>query len=239
MVADLQALAGPLPLEQFVQATNISLRHRYAYVVAPKSACTTIKKTLIRLELEDPALEFERSEAWHQRAMLPLLAPTQVPNFGAMLKSGELFRFCFVRHPYDRLLSAYLDKISRDWPGNGPIQESLGLTPEVALSLSFPAFVDRVSEQSVAAMNPHWRVQVDQTHQGRIAYDFIGRVERLPEDLFRVGEYIGANLEQYYAPERRRDTGAAQRRAEFYTPALKAKVRDIYARDFEQFGYDD
>jgi uncharacterized protein YllA (UPF0747 family) len=88
-------------------------------------------------------------------------------------------------------------------------------------------------------MNPHWRVQYHQTCQDTIAYDFIGRVERLESDLRKIGKSIGADIEAFYSPETRHNTNAAARRAEFLTPRIREKIRSKYEIDFKYFSYDD
>ena len=44
---------------------HISLKHKYIFVETPKVACSTIKMTLHRMELEDPEFVREDFEAIH------------------------------------------------------------------------------------------------------------------------------------------------------------------------------
>jgi hypothetical protein len=67
-----------------------------------------------------------------------------------------------------------------------------------------------------------------------VAVDFVGRFERLHEDWAKVCDRMGV-----YAvlPE---PTNSARHKPyqHYYDDELEAKVRALYERDFEQFGYE-
>ena len=48
----------------------------------------------------------------HRQAS-PLLAPSDIGASAELLRGEEFFKFTFVRNPFDRLLSCFLNKISR------------------------------------------------------------------------------------------------------------------------------
>lgn len=106
--------ASPLSPEIFIYSTHISLKHNYLYVETPKVACSTIKKTLQTMEVEN--VNFHRDNPnikVHENSLL--LSPSSVGDFQKLLNS-EIFKFCFSRNPYTRLLSAYLQKICTNRP---------------------------------------------------------------------------------------------------------------------------
>lgn len=236
--SELTDIVGAAPVGHLVRAMHISLKNKFVYAATAKCGCSTIKKTLIRLELEDDTLEFFDPEDIHRREFSPFLTPLQIPNFSNFIKNGPTFRFCFSRHPFDRILSAYLDKIVRNKPEKSLIMAQLGKDPKSTEQISFAAFVDVVVNQPVEKMDPHWRIQYHQTFQDKISYDFMGRVERLKDDLHVVGEKLRVDIGAYYSEEIRHMTSARDYIDDFFTTEIRRKVAAKYAIDFEYFAYD-
>ncbi len=228
-----------VPLENFVYSAHISLKHNYLYVQTPKAGHSTVKHALIRAELEDPEFQYPDTRLMHERSVSPLLSPLQVGDYAALFASNKLFKFCFVRNPYERLLSGYLDKIARPSEQRALLCRQLGLTNPVDQDLTFGEFVNAIYDQSPIEMDNHWRPQYYQTFQDKIEYDFIGRVESLRIDFLKVGKRLGVDLAPYLRDERNHGQGAGSRLAEFMTDEIQATILDKYQLDFETFGYDE
>ena len=232
---DLLARVAP---EQLNYLVNISLQRSYIYVETPKVACSSIKVMLQRLELNDPALDFPVSDFIHLRAHSPLLAPVQVGRFRALLDSASMFRFAFVRDPYARLLSAYLNKIAGNTPEKKDVLNRLGLSADILETpVSFAQFISVVEATAPLERDLHWREQTLVLQPDIIRYDFIGRFEQFDRDIRQVFHRIGPDAETWWHREDRHGTGASQRMDAFYTPDVRARVHAIYAADFETFGY--
>ena len=83
-------------------------------------------------------------------------------------------------------------------------------------------------------MNPHWRPQHLNLMHGLLEYDLVGRVETFDTDLAKVREQTGmpeVPVAVQNVAARRGDSLFDGR------PDLLRRVRDIYARDFELYGY--
>ena len=132
----------------FWRRHGISLKYRYLFCNTPKVACSTIKLTLARAELEDDTFEYENDEYIHDRELSPLLKPTMLPN--PVDRLDRFFKFCFVRNPAARLLSAYLDKIVRNKPEKLLVLEALNRSNDPLYEISFPEFVEVVCDQDPA-----------------------------------------------------------------------------------------
>jgi hypothetical protein len=224
----------------FNYSINISLINKYVYVETPKAGCSTIKDTLQRMELEYPDLVREEFEDIHRRNRSPLLSPSQVYGVERFINSKDYFVFCFVRNPYTRLLSAYLDKIVNDQPAKKSILFSMGEDPsELSKKISFHEFLDVICGQSIPTMNPHWRVQYYQTLQNCINYDFVGRLESFQEDFTYVLSNISDNYRNYYRPEVRHATNSNDLIEKYYNDGLIEKVYNKFKIDFDYFGYDE
>jgi dermatan 4-sulfotransferase 1 len=166
------------------------------------------------------------------------LDPRQVPSFPDLLADEAFFKFCFVRNPFTRLLSCYLDKIQRNRPQKAAILRQLGL-PDHRLDapVSFEQFVKAVVEQPAALMDVHWRAQYYQTLQAGIKYDFIGRFERFAEDMRIAGGRIAEDFGSYFGGEVYNGTDAGAAAEHYLTMDLKKDIRRKYEIDFEYFGY--
>lgn len=233
-------------LDDFRHAIIISPRYRYLFVNVPKVACTTIRKLLLDAEHGEVRPYAEREEL-HYNEFLPFLNIQQVGNVKTFVTRPDIFKFCFVRNPYTRLLSGYLDKIVRKKDQRNPILRQLGLFHQPEVELSFAQFVQAVVDLPVMHQDQHWRVQYYQTCQAGIKYDFIGRFESLEQDLRAVAQQIGIGAfiqEDTFgntatkAVGQHHATGAAEQLSSYYTPALQEMVYQKYREDFDCFGYD-
>ena len=115
--------------DDFEYSINVSIKHRYVYIETPKVGCSTIKDTLQRMELDYPDLQRSDPEMIHDRNYSPLLRPAQTWGLDRLLHSRDFFVFCFVRNPYTRLLSAYLDKIVKGLTPKRNILAAMGDNP--------------------------------------------------------------------------------------------------------------
>jgi len=224
-------------LEELNYAVNVSLKNKYVFVETAKVACSTIKLTLQRLELEDKYFKREVFQDVHVRAYSPLLSLQQVPDFERLFINDDYFRFCFVRNPYERILSAYLNKIK----GNSMMEKSIILSQlghdmrDLSIPVSFEQFISAIEKQPVSMMNNHWRHQYYSTYQDTINYHFIGKLEKFDEHFSYVMEKVGAS--PYYIKEARHATGSSSKFNEYYTDDLLERVYNVFQIDFETFRY--
>src|SRR5688500_17010737 len=97
-------------LADFENNTNISLSNNYVYFAVDKVANSSIKNSLFEIEYAPVG---KKALTLYDERCSPLLSPYQLPPtlLREVLNSGNYFRFAFVRNPYSRLLSCYLDRI--------------------------------------------------------------------------------------------------------------------------------
>jgi hypothetical protein len=206
---------------------------RYIFVENPKVACTSIKKVLQRdaLHGEEPQTEV------HDRRASPV--PRVLDNPGAFLEAvqdPEIFRFCFVRNPFSRSLSCYLDKmVQSDWERNR-LAPMLGLDP--ATVPSFEQFLEAVKNQPEIERDIHWATQTYLLRPNRFRYSFIGRFEMFANQFQLVCQRLGIDCEAAaLGLGRRHSTGAAELLDKYVTPAARQAILEIYDADFRNFGY--
>ncbi|PKQ06457.1 MAG: hypothetical protein CVT72_06565 [Alphaproteobacteria bacterium HGW-Alphaproteobacteria-11] len=211
------------------------------YVSVPKVACTTLKVIFARLALGVADYVPERI---HDNKMLPFCDPEEfgIRNFPEGVNDSGLKRFAFVRNPYTRVLSAYLDKFvskprerERLKAARARYLSELGFS--AGKEITFAEFVEAVSRQPRVEMDAHWRPQADLLALPTVKYDFVGRLESFRADFLALESFLGVDLQSLYVAKDGKKTGAANRLADYYTPEIKAQVDRIYADDFEFLGF--
>lgn len=223
--------------------SRVSVEHRCVCVTVPKIASSRILMTLHMLN-GNPELH-EPGAASKVGLRLSSFERDQILE---MLTSPEWFRFCFVRNPYDRLLSAYKTQVGNTWNKEyqwlkDDIRMSLAYSPDedgLERLVPFRDFVrylhdagDRVRRDG------HFNVQARILVPDLIAYDFIGRFETFQSDFEHV-------LTRLNAPPDILATASVVKNptTQVYPPAIVYDreqadlVYDIYEADFETFGYD-
>jgi hypothetical protein len=211
---------------------NFSPSRRYLYVETPKVACTSIKKYLQEIEL-DESLTPDRNI--HDRNISPLAAPyDSITDFLLCLYDPNTIRFSFVRNPFTRVLSCYLDKIVESE------FERKRLIPELALPRhripSFKEFLIAVKQQDTWSMDIHWLPQ-DAILSGLSEPYFIGRLENFNADFSKVISLITGQTVLDLPRQAPHETGSKQRVLEMIGREERDLIIEIYDCDFRRFSY--
>jgi hypothetical protein len=215
--------------------THISRKHLAVFVEVPKAGCTVVKRVLQHSE-RDGAPE-PKQQSVHDRSTSPLGAPIRDRfDLDEVFGDGPYFRFGFVRNPYSRALSCYLEKIAgHQWLRDLRLPR-LGLDPKD--DVSFGQFLTLVAEQPLAEMDIHWAPQHYLLSLDRVTYGFLGRFESFQRDLDAVVTQLGIDT----PPDLQRTptlhiTNASARLREYYDDESVELVRHVYRGDFERLGY--
>jgi hypothetical protein len=225
------AIDKRIPVEWVLKRSTVSHKHHYAYFRIPKCANTTITNTLIE---HDPDLKSSIDNS---------LRPKRASRglFRAWAWSPEslahrYFCFTFVRNPYTRLLSAYLQKISCAQPGQYSfVADTLGKKDITEVSFSdFIVFL----EQGGLYTNAHWAPQTAMLPLPSELMSFIGHIETLNQDLPEVIRQIRGlrPFKEIHTHQLHRQNSAS-RITEFYDDALFSRVLKLYRQDFSRLGY--
>ena len=143
-------------------------------------------------------LSRRKTEYWiHDASNFKFLA--HYPRVEAEKILKTYLKFVFVREPFERLLSAYVDKFYNNDPAFylvwGPSIVSRykkGMKPE-EMNITFGEFVNfvvRVKDNGMFC-NEHWETYDKLCHPSAIHYDFIGRFENLETETCYVLEISG------------------------------------------------
>ena len=224
----------------------ISLRHRYAYCPVSKVANSSIKTFLYEAELLASGYapdQFDFSgRRMHELLNSPLVRPFQLPRnlLLKVLEGDEFRRIVAVRHPVERVLSCFLDRVQETTSHpSGVVRTAMGR--EDIASVTFAEFVDFIGTQAIRDMDPHWRPIYHEAMFERVRYHDVLRFEDLASELPRLVEALYPRLAGTIDFARNLSPGitdARQRTDEFVTPSIRSRIETIYARDFETFGYE-
>lgn len=217
--------------------------YRALYYAIPKVANSSLKALCVQLlsgsigdaleGLQYPGLPFfEREGRRRTRELGILLRPADARRFRAYR------RFAFVRNPWDRLVSCYVEKIlPLRSPDHSPDPFASQLIAEglPREGVDFGAFVDRVCVTPDRRSDRHVRAQVCfiADRRRRLVVDRVGRFERFAEDAQEIFSAIGAGPVEL--PHGKRSVRRDYR--DYYTPALRDRVAERYAADVRLFGY--
>ena len=219
----------------------VSLKHGYLYAQAPKVASSTLNQRLIALELQGTGIAYDETALHLAPYRAVHVRPFQMPK-PMLVKTffgPGTYRFCFVRDPYARLLSAYLDKVGyKQDPAAEVFDHYRRDRADPDTSVSFAEFIAwlEAGRDRIGQWNPHWRPMARLLRPDLIAYDLIGRLETFEADFAVLSARIGQSPAAAVVAVPHL-TRAADRLAEFYTPALRDRVATLYAEDFAAFNY--
>ena len=135
-----------------------------------------------------------------------------------------LYTFAFVRNPYTRVLSAFLDKVDRR-------------TRRKGVEASFHEFLDYLEKDGLYS-NAHWAPQVSLLLLPFEQYDFFGKTEHLDRDLREVLKHLTTEVEDARILSALGNaTGASSKLTTYFDDSAKARVENLYRADFEAFDY--
>jgi hypothetical protein len=218
---------------------HISLKNNYLYVQNPKVASSTIKAKLIATEIEGTNLD-QGEIGLHPDVVGSVhVKPYQLPDamLDDVLFSPSFLRFCFVRSPTSRVLSAFLDKIERNEPEGIEFKRSMNIAQEERIRFSdFLSMLHR-NQHSKLSWDPHWRPQFALLRPDLVNYTVIGRFEDFDNSYKSINELLSGKLGPYEvkAPHK---TGASDKIRNYITEADLRLIQDIYKNDFSYFGYE-
>jgi tetratricopeptide (TPR) repeat protein len=206
----------------------------YVYVNNAKAACSTIK-----LDLWHRA--YARGEV-HEKPSGNRVHLRDLSLWGPINDTviDTAFIFTFVRNPFARVLSSYLDKVALRSTGTCRppgrlLRQKFGLSPTA--DLTFRDFLRLINRLPSAEDDLHWRPQVDNVFFNRIRLDYIGKVESYDQDIANVFSRLFDDAKWTSPGWTPHATHAQDKLLEMYGAVETQLVLHKYARDFAAFNY--
>ncbi len=209
----------------------ISHKHKFIYYTIPKVASTTIISFIITIdEIKITLDEIKQNPSLHRTIMPRIFRPEH-----RSARYKDYFHFTFVRNPYDRLLSCYINKVYKPALSNREDRNFVkGYGNLVGFKkMSFSDFVHFVTQIPDEHCDPHFSPQHRLLDLETL--DFIGRLENFEQDFSYVKERI--SLSDDIKPETL-NASKHDPYQNYYDDELRKMVAKKYALDLEIFNYD-
>lgn len=221
---------SPVSADIVNKLAAIDHHRRYAYFRIFKAANSTIIASLHHAATSEQVVDLKELQVVKDNnySRPNELSPDQV----AELKD-DYFTFTFVRNPYTRLLSCYLDKIVRE-AGNKTNSVNRALGKPEGSTISLDEFLTYLESGGLFA-NAHWAPQWALIPLPIRDLKFIGKVESLAPDLSEVLRIL-FNAAPPVVSAREHAT-PAEEAVKDMAPDVRRRIFQLYQRDFETFGY--
>lgn len=217
--------------------------YRFIYCPIPKVACSSFKKLLVSLSpLENKAEILKLPQRlFHSYVSHTLTLSANHSHEEALeiLNQNQYFKFAFVRNPWERLTSAYLNKFvtpisqnKTNLPLAEPVIESVyrinNLGANQKDSITFRQFVEYVSVTEDQHLDGHWKPQ--HLFLGKTKFDFIGRFENMEDDFTYIQNRLGLSSSLPWSNKSQRN----DHRSDAEKLDLTRHYCDYYPKDLNQ-----
>ena len=181
---------------------------KFIFISVAKTGSTSIRRRLN--SFEDPPPEIYHMSIKDALAKYP--------------RAKDYFKFAFVRNPYDRIFSAYIN-LKYDGHAWAVDLKKKRTFREFVVDFKNSEYSNYIHLQSQSSC-----VKID----NELAVDFVGRFENLQEDFKKIENIL--NLEHKELIKIRQSS--KNREPKIFDQEMKDIICDIYSEDFESFGYE-
>jgi len=201
----------------------ISYEAQFIFFIVPKSASTSLE----RMFRQQPEIE--------------KIKLVRTPNVILQKKYDGYFKTAFVRNPWDRLVSAYKNKICND--RRELVEPFFVRYPQLSYKMAFDEFVEYVC--SADGMDDktdiHWKSQHCFFSSGeKLLPNFIGKVENLAGDyaeICKINNFTEVKLQRVNASKTRTVADLSKTYKQYYNAKTKKMIANRYEKDIELFSY--
>lgn len=198
--------------------SSLNIEHKRLFIHLPKCAGTSMEHF-----------------AWNRGS-----GHKTISDYSREINLDEYFKWCFVRNPWDRILSAYEDchelhetiTSFEMFINTIYIHKNSFNVPEIRFS-SLPSLglpVGRIHFFPLAKQIKH---------KGEVKIDFIGKYENMEEDWKNVLNIMNIPYEPlpHLNSRKKKKNKKNSYYKDVYTPELITKVEELYKEDIDLFNY--
>lgn len=225
-------------------------KQNFIFAYNPKVACTNWKCILRYLNGSEDYLDPSKA---HDREQSGLTFLCDIESLEYLLKNDNVPKYAFVRNPYDRILSAYLNKVEPYTNGQRNSDQDNTYFYTVFLEIDkyrseklqgkpcvdFYCFLHWLAHvDDFHTSNEHWKPQADLLNIDKINFDFIGKFENITHDAPALLKKMNCDIDfpsqkdVKFAP-----TKASEKKAKYYSEEEEKLVNKIFLKDFLAFSY--
>ncbi|XP_062974529.1 carbohydrate sulfotransferase 8-like [Elgaria multicarinata webbii] len=216
--------------------------HKLIYCEVPKVGCSNWKKIilLLTLNMNRDASEVDQ-QTIHTTKLLKRLS--SYPSEQQIELLNNYTKVMFTRHPLERLVSAYRDKLLHSEPYYSitvanQIKALLRRDQNSSEKVTFPEFVDFIVTRNHKYLDTHWKPMFELCDPCNVHYDILGKFETLIQDVNHVLRRIRAPEGLLY-PYRKKmtDNTITLNYLRKLSWDQMQKLTELYQADFSSFGY--
>lgn len=234
----------------------VNHKYKLVYCPIPKNACTFFKTLMV--ELSDECTDFKNSSYDIHKYIRATQSKIKLTSF-SYIENQNYLKLVILRNPFERLVSAYLNKFVRINKKTPIVQKviddvynNFDLKREKDSSITFSQFIDYLSRTEDYDLNEHWRPQHTFLGTNLVEFDLVFQLENLDSALEKLETQLGIKIDNkktknrtkyvlinsddhFYDkyPQELQAYSGLPKAAKFYTPELENLVRVRYARDIE------
>lgn len=208
-----------------IRYCNNSVEYRYwymgkhldvAYLNLAKCACTSIVGSFVDEEINDR----------------PTYARENYQIIGKIPQNKTVFKFTYVRNPFERLVSCYVNKIEESIDGNYFAYNNyfMGILDKIS---GFEEFVKCITKIPERWADRHFKSMYTYIYDGgKRLVDYIGKVEELPDSYRKLQDKYNLSELKYENVSGKKDWKT------YYTKETAKLVYKYYEKDIVTFGYE-
>ncbi|XP_072194706.1 carbohydrate sulfotransferase 9-like [Excalfactoria chinensis] len=222
-------------------------KHKFTYCEVPKVGCSNWKRTIFILQegLNVEASEIEHDHI-HQTSLIKRLSAYPPGVREEFLNNYT--KVMFTRHPLERLVSAYRDKLLHFEPYYSTtvanqIKAMFRKNKNSSAKVSFQEFVSFITAEPPNTLDIHWKPMFLLCDPCNIHYDILGKYETLGLDSEQVLKAIGApkslrypSLKRYGSEKRTNGDITLEYLRQLSSEQIE-KIKKLYQMDFLLFNY--
>lgn len=215
--------------------------HSFLYCNIPKVGCSTFKVDLLQLA----GIRLSNENFIHPAADNYLLRIS--PNYLNDLEASKLKKFVFVRHPFERIASAFSDKTRPEvydiyflnmW---APILKKYRGLEEATLDHvpTFKEFVMSLIDSPIESYNEHWQPFWYRCAPCNLKYDYVGKMETFSRDKDIIYDEIG--ISKLIKKKWINKSNSRDKIKEYYSQITKVDLLKLFQKyyyDFLLFDYE-
>lgn len=240
--------SNPLRFRTYRKLLLVLPEHRTSLFLNPKVGTTSLKRIILEGLYSD---SFKKGGAVHSQfsRLETYGSNSSLREIRCSMNSDDYQRYIFVRNPYHRVLSAYLDKFSNPNQTSIAYRTTIGKIQRFAnkhsqsaetgdCTVPFSTFVHWLANTSTINMNFHWAPQnhislyknLDYQHVFKYEENFSTGVKQLANQLGISNSVVSKNLNK--------PMNTSKSDHLYYDENLANIVYQCFRDDFELFGYD-
>ncbi|XP_043921375.1 carbohydrate sulfotransferase 9-like [Protopterus annectens] len=240
-------------LGRLVSRIFVEEKYRILYCEVPKAGCSNWKRTLMVLGGFASSTGNISHDAAHNKKYLKKLDSYDLKEIYYRLQNYT--KVIFVRHPMERLVSAFRDKFEHPNKYYHPVfgrpiikryrNNASAEALKTGSGVTFQEFVSHVLDPlRPVSMDIHWEQINRLCHPCLVKYDFIGKSETLDEDANYFLNLIGAPKEltfpkfkDRHTTDKRTTSDVVIQYLQKLSPVSRRQICDFYNLDFLMFNY--